>query len=47
VAIDLGTANTRLFAAGQGIVADEPSVVTIFPWTERSPPLDEKRPNWR
>jgi rod shape-determining protein MreB len=33
VAIDLGTANTRLFAAGQGIVADEPSVVTIFPWT--------------
>jgi len=29
VAIDLGTANTRLFAIGQGLVAEEPSLVTI------------------
>ena len=29
VAIDLGTANTRLFAAGRGLIADSPSVVGI------------------
>jgi len=29
VAIDLGTANTRLYAAGRGIIADEPSIVKI------------------
>ena len=29
VAIDLGTANTRLYALGRGLVADEPSVVAI------------------
>lgn len=28
VAIDLGTANTRVFARGRGLVADEPSVVS-------------------
>lgn len=33
VAIDLGTANTRLFATGCGIIADEPSVVAYFPET--------------
>jgi rod shape-determining protein MreB len=29
VAIDLGTANTRLYALGRGLVADEPSVVAV------------------
>ena len=29
IAIDLGTANTLIFAKGQGIVLDEPSVVAI------------------
>ena len=27
IAIDLGTANTRLYAAGHGLIADEPSMV--------------------
>lgn len=29
LAIDLGTANTRMYAAGKGLLADEPSVVGI------------------
>jgi rod shape-determining protein MreB len=29
VAIDLGTANTRLYAAGSGLVADQPTMVKI------------------
>lgn len=29
LAIDLGTANTRLYARGRGMIADEPSLVTI------------------
>ena len=29
VAIDLGTANTRLYAAGRGLIADEPSIVKM------------------
>src|SRR5262245_28172858 len=29
VAIDLGTANTRLYASGRGLIVDEPSVVAI------------------
>ena len=29
LAIDLGTANTLIYARGQGIVLDEPSVVAI------------------
>src|ERR1051325_1132234 len=34
VAIDLGTANTRLYAAGRGIIADEPSIVRIYDTVE-------------
>lgn len=30
IAIDLGTSNTRIYAAGKGKVLDEPSVVTIL-----------------
>lgn len=33
IAIDLGTANTRLYARGRGLIADEPSVVTVRPET--------------
>ncbi|NBO63958.1 MAG: hypothetical protein EBU88_03740 [Acidobacteria bacterium] len=33
LAIDLGTANTRVFASGYGIIADEPSVVSLRPDT--------------
>ncbi|MCB1902529.1 MAG: rod shape-determining protein, partial [Gammaproteobacteria bacterium] len=29
LAIDLGTANTLIYARGQGVVLDEPSVVAI------------------
>ena len=29
LAIDLGTANTLVFARGRGIVVDEPSIVAI------------------
>jgi len=29
LAIDLGTANTLIFAKGKGVVLDEPSVVAI------------------
>ena len=29
LAIDLGTANTIVFAPGRGIVVDEPSIVAI------------------
>ena len=29
LAIDLGTANTLIFAKGRGVVLDEPSVVAI------------------
>src|SRR5204862_7607769 len=29
VAIDLGTANTRLYARGRGLVADEPSIIAV------------------
>lgn len=33
LAIDLGTANTRLYAPGYGLIADEPSVVQVEPET--------------
>lgn len=33
LAIDLGTANTRLYAVGRGLIADEPSLVAIKPDT--------------
>jgi rod shape-determining protein MreB and related proteins len=33
IALDLGTANTRLYAQGQGLLADEPSVVQVRPET--------------
>jgi rod shape-determining protein MreB len=33
LAIDLGTANTRVFASGYGIIADEPSIVSLAPET--------------
>lgn len=33
LAIDMGTANTRLYALGYGLIADEPSVVKIEPET--------------
>lgn len=33
LAIDLGTANTRLYASGYGMIAEEPSLVTIQPET--------------
>lgn len=31
IAIDLGTANTRLYASGYGLIADEPSLVKLRP----------------
>ncbi len=33
LAIDLGTANTRLYANGRGLIADEPTIVKIQPDT--------------
>jgi rod shape-determining protein MreB len=33
LAIDMGTANTRLYANGRGLIADEPSLVKIRPET--------------
>ncbi len=30
IAIDLGTANTRLFASGYGMIADEPSMISVI-----------------
>jgi rod shape-determining protein MreB len=33
LAIDLGTANTRLYALGYGLIADEPSLIRIQPET--------------
>lgn len=33
IALDLGTANTRLYAQGRGLLADEPSVVQVRPET--------------
>lgn len=33
LAIDLGTANTRLYARGHGLIADEPSLIKIQPET--------------
>lgn len=33
LAIDLGTANTRLYAQGHGLIADEPSLIKIKPET--------------
>ena len=33
LAIDLGTANTRLYALGYGLIADEPSLIKIKPET--------------
>ena len=36
IAIDLGTANTLIFAKGKGIVLDEPSVVCLL-YTSPSP----------
>lgn len=35
IALDLGTANTRLYARGQGIIADEPSIVRMSTDTGR------------
>lgn len=35
LAIDLGTANTRLFATGYGMIADEPSMVSVIQETGR------------
>ena len=35
LAIDLGTANTCVFARGRGIVASEPSIVAINRLTSR------------
>ena len=42
LAIDLGTANTLVYAQGQGIVLNEPSVIalnsrpaTCWPWATR------------
>lgn len=36
MAIDLGTANTRAYIKGQGIVLDEPSVVAINYWEKKA-----------
>ena len=36
LAIDLGTANTLIYAKGKGIVLDEPSVVAIRTDTARA-----------
>ncbi len=33
LAIDLGTANTRLYALGHGLIADEPSLIRFQPYT--------------
>ena len=33
LAIDLGTANTRLYAHGHGLIADEPSIIMVRPDT--------------
>ncbi|HEX4946843.1 MAG TPA: rod shape-determining protein [Blastocatellia bacterium] len=33
IAIDLGTANTRMYARGRGLIADEPSVIKVRPDT--------------
>lgn len=33
LAIDLGTANTRLYALGHGMIADEPSLIRFQPYT--------------
>ncbi len=33
VAVDLGTANTRLYARGYGLIADEPSIIKVHPET--------------
>jgi rod shape-determining protein MreB and related proteins len=35
LALDLGTANTRLYAQGHGLIADEPSLIKIKPETGR------------
>ena len=35
LAIDLGTANTCVFARGQGIVLNEPSIVAVNNVTDR------------
>lgn len=40
IAIDLGTANTRLYARGRGLIADEPSVVEVHPDTGRVEAID-------
>ena len=33
IAIDMGTANTRLYAYGRGMIAEEPSIVSVKPET--------------
>src|SRR3982751_2368223 len=33
LAIDLGTANTRLFARGRGLIVDEPTLIKLEPTT--------------
>src|SRR5262245_52823857 len=35
LAIDMGTANTRLYALGCGLIADEPSLIRVRPETGR------------
>ena len=43
LAIDLGTANTLVFAKGKGIVVNEPSIVAINKTTGDSKPSARKR----
>ena len=35
IGIDLGTANTRLFVRGEGVVFDEPSCIAVAEGTRR------------
>jgi len=42
LALDLGTANTRLYARGHGMIADEPSLIKIKPETGRVEAVGKK-----
>src|SRR5262245_63645932 len=42
LALDLGTANTRLYARGHGLIADEPSLIKIKPETGRVEAVGKK-----
>jgi rod shape-determining protein MreB len=42
LAIDMGTANTRLYALGCGLIADEPSLIKIKPETGRVEAVGKK-----